>query len=330
LTNHERVAAIVAKGYTERQARFLVTVLLHSGVCMVRQYCEFTGIPRGQKTQDFFGEMVRKRHATPYTDAHSKTRIFHVQYRPLYEAIGEPDNRNRKPVPPGAAVERLMLLDSVLRTSDFDWLATERDKLAYFTRLLGTSLRRDELPHLTFGTPPRTTTRYFPDKLPIGVSHDGEVRVFTFLVRQDSPIDFRGFLHRHAELFRGLPSWRLRLLFPAHLASACRPYLAAFQQELLSPLRISAADELKWYFEAQGATAVHGKADPERFAAARQAFDTPRFRTLYQRWLSEGPRCLDDLSSPALQDALSRGIGEVETHVLPHPYRRLQHLVGTA
>ena len=37
----ERVLAIMAFGYSERQARFLVHVLVHSGVFLERHYVEF-------------------------------------------------------------------------------------------------------------------------------------------------------------------------------------------------------------------------------------------------------------------------------------------------
>ena len=43
----DRVEAIKAFGFTERQARFVVTVMLHSGVCLGRQYCAFAGIDYG-------------------------------------------------------------------------------------------------------------------------------------------------------------------------------------------------------------------------------------------------------------------------------------------
>lgn len=330
MTFDDRVAAIASKGYTDRQARFLVTVLLHSGVCMVRQYCEFSGIARGQKTQDFFSTLLARKHASFTTDPYQRTRIFHVQHRSLYEAIGQENNRNRKPVPVGAAIERLMLLDAVIGSRDLDWLATEQDKLAHFTRMFGTTIRREELPRLVFGEPPRTTTRYFPDKLPIGVSSDGQVRVFTFLVTGDDARDFRKFLQRHAELLRGLPAWRVRLLIPAHLAPARQVYLSAFQQELLSPMRLSAAAELQWLFEAQRTGANDSAADQERLLRARQAFGTPRFRLLYRRWRNEGAGALSDLSSPVLADAMARGTGKVEAYVLPHPYFHLRTLVGTA
>src|SRR4029453_3616240 len=49
----ERTEAVTAFGFTERQARFLVEVLIHSGVFVERQYCAFAGITHGQKTHDF-------------------------------------------------------------------------------------------------------------------------------------------------------------------------------------------------------------------------------------------------------------------------------------
>jgi len=42
-----RVAAVQAMGVTARQARFLVHVLVFSGVFLERQYCRFAGIAHG-------------------------------------------------------------------------------------------------------------------------------------------------------------------------------------------------------------------------------------------------------------------------------------------
>src|SRR5262249_277277 len=57
------------------------------------------------------------------------------------------------------------------------------------------------------------------------------------------------FLHRHASLFRPLPRWTLRLLVPDHLTDAAPLYEAAWKEEFGTPLRLSTADELRWYFE---------------------------------------------------------------------------------
>jgi hypothetical protein len=149
---------------------------------MDRQYCAFAGIRHGQKTHDFFGSLVTRRVATRYPCAHGRARIFHVHRRSFYEAIGEGDSRLRRPTPIARAVERLMVLDAILTSSDVTWLATEREKLAHFTLLLTSRVGRDELPHLTFGTGAAKTVRYFPDRQPIGVHADGRTHVFTYLV----------------------------------------------------------------------------------------------------------------------------------------------------
>lgn len=330
MTFEARVNAIVAKGYSQSQAEFLVLVMLHSGVCTVRQYCDFTHRPRGQKSQDFFAQLVDNDHASSTIGPNGRLRVFHIFGSALYDAIGEPDNRNRRAPSPGAAIERIMLLDAILSTRQLQWLATENEKLSHFTRLFGTALRREDLPHLTFGKPPDTTTRYFPDKLPIGLDGDGPT-IFTFLVRGGSPIDFRAFLHRHAELLRAVPNWHLRLLLPRHLVRFQRLYCSVFADELLTPLRLNVVAELLWFFRMKrSASAGDPTHHSERFRAAVMAFDGPRFSVLYRRWLELGDEALRDLSSPVLVDAVARGRAKVESHVLAHPYVRFQSTLGTA
>ena len=41
MTFDERVQKVAKRGFTERQARFLTTVMLHTGVCVPRQYARF-------------------------------------------------------------------------------------------------------------------------------------------------------------------------------------------------------------------------------------------------------------------------------------------------
>src|SRR5688572_10019253 len=149
MTSLERVHAVAEKGFTERQAGFLVTVMLHSGVCVRRQYCAYARIAHGQKDHDFFASLVAKKQATSYAAAHRRAHIYHVHSKPLYAAIGEPNNRNRKPVTLARAVERLMVLDLVLAEPRLRWLGSGREKVEYFKA--ATTLRMKELPHLAFG-----------------------------------------------------------------------------------------------------------------------------------------------------------------------------------
>ena len=65
LANTQRMEAIAAFGFTERQARFLLHVLLHSGVFVGRQYAAFAGITHGQKVHDFLEKLLVRRFVTP-------------------------------------------------------------------------------------------------------------------------------------------------------------------------------------------------------------------------------------------------------------------------
>ena len=56
----DRVNAVAAFGFTERQARFLVRVLVHAGVFLERQYCTFAGVVHGQKSHDFLARLVER------------------------------------------------------------------------------------------------------------------------------------------------------------------------------------------------------------------------------------------------------------------------------
>jgi len=164
MTHAERVSAVAALGFTERQAAFLVLVMLHSGVCVGRQYCAFAGIVRGQKMADFFKKLTAKRYATPYPCGHNKARVYHVHNAKLYDAIGQRDVRFRKRSALARTIERVMMLDHIIAHRDFNWLGAEQDKVAHF--LTTTSLRREELPRLTFGRGADVTSGTFPTNCP--------------------------------------------------------------------------------------------------------------------------------------------------------------------
>ena len=329
MTSQERITAVEKTGFTRRQAAFLVTVMLHSGVCLGRQYCAFSRIVRGQKMHDFFSSLVTRRVATAYAAAHRRAWIYHVHGKRLYASIGEPNNRNRKPVTLARALERLMLLDAVIAEPTLQWLGSEREKVDYFRRR--TTLRPSELPSLSFGPGAQPTVRFFPDKLPIGVANDQRTHVFVYLVNRETPVDFRAFLHRHAELFRGLPEWELRLLVPRHLTNSVPLFEAAVRQEMAVPLRLDDVDELVWFFR-QRLAADGGRHidDEQRFRAAARRFHAPRYRAMYRLWKKVGDGLVHAAVSRVLSDALTRRTGRVKTVELPHAYQHLTPLVGSA
>jgi hypothetical protein len=317
-------------GFTPRQASFLVTVMLHGGVCLPRQYAAFARLVDGEVIRGLFRDLVARRYASAYACAHNRGRVYHVHGKALYAAIGELNNRNRRAMSLSRAVERLMALDTVIAERDLAWLATEQDKLAHFTQV--TPLRREDLPHLVFRKGRSSTWRFFPDKLPIGVQPDGSKHEFLYVVNRQIPVDLRPFLYRHATLLSVLPVWRLRLLVPAHLAKAGQAFHRACEEELGTQLAPSTVDELRWYFDQrrQLATNASHLVDRDRYRRARRAFGAHRYLVLYRHWLTVGDTLLHRLDSPVLPNALAGGTGRIESHVVTRRYQHLSSLVGTA
>lgn len=299
--------------------------MLHSGVFVGRQYAAFAGITHGQKVHDFIEKLLARRFMTAISlGPKGRTRLFHVHHKPLYAAIGEPDNRNRRPITLDRAIERLMLLDGVVADPSVTWRGAEHDKRRYFTERLGDRLRDDEYPRLVFGKAPDTTVRYFPDKLPIGFERHGYRHVFVYLARSSSPMDFRLFLLRHLELLNALSHWTIRVLFPRSLAWAMHTFEYAAYEHLAKPLELSVAEEVKWFFRRShpaGQAASGG--DDGRLRAARKEFRAPRFTALRRRWLEEGDRVIWLATSPVSRDALTGQRAGVECVELPHNYDHL-------
>jgi hypothetical protein len=85
----ERADILMPFRFTERQARFIVTVMLHSGVFMGRQYVTFAGITHGQKVYDFVERLLAAKYATAHRLGKTgRMRIFHVHHKSLYAALG--------------------------------------------------------------------------------------------------------------------------------------------------------------------------------------------------------------------------------------------------
>ena len=112
MTWEARVKAVAEFGFTERQARFMVTVMLNGGVCVPRQYAHFVGTAYGHNVNAFFDKLVRKGFAVRCSCVHNRASVYQLRYQPLYRAIGVPNSSSRKPVAAGRVVDRLMLLDA--------------------------------------------------------------------------------------------------------------------------------------------------------------------------------------------------------------------------
>jgi hypothetical protein len=325
-----RVSALDPFGFTERQTRFLVTVMAHSGSFLERQYCAFAGIVRGQNRREFVARLVARGYATAITHGNLRRgRIYHVHHKPLYEAIGLPDDRHRKPQTVGRMVQRLMILDAVLADKNCWWMGPACDKRSYFATTMKTGLSAAQYPQIAFGSGTRKTIRYFPDKLPIGVDKRNlDHHVFLYLVTRPIPLDFRMFLLRHAELLRMLHPWTVRVLVPRRFWKAAALYKAALCDELWTPLEPHITDRLEAYFRERRQDGGH-LSDPsdEYLLKAFRRYGRPRFASLYRAWRCMGDRILWAARSPVLRDARERGWGTCEMQPLTGQYLQLTGLI---
>jgi hypothetical protein len=330
MTFEERTQTVAKIGrFTERQARFLVTVMLHAGVCVPRQYATFCGIVQGQQTRKFFAKLVRLGVASMYDCRHNRARIYHLHQKALYRAIGQAESRLRRPVTLGHAIQRLMVLDAIVETPDLVWLGTPEEKAAHLTALA--AINPADLPHVSIGEDDKRTIRYFPDRLPIGIHPEGGA-VLVYVVTDAILDEFRVFLERHSALLRALPAWTLRIVAPPHLPEIGQRAKQVVWNQLLTPLRSEVIDELRWYFDQARTHPSPSRCDDldEHFFQAREAFSGPRFKALYRIWKQDGDQVLGELGSATLTDAVNAAAGCVETLDLGHRYSHLSPLVNVA
>ena len=322
------VQTIAKRGFTDRQARFLVLVARHSGVCVMRQYSSFAGIVFGQKTRKFFANLVRLGFVSTYDCAHNRGRVYHVRHRAIYEAIGEPDSRLRRPPGVPRALERLMLLDAILENPESVWMSSSTEKLGY---LASRGISADDAPHLSLRQGDQRGVRHFPDRLPIGVHPSGHV-VLVYLHADPMHDEFRDFLQRHAPLLERLPAWTIRIVVPHHLGDVPDRLQKNAWAQLASPLSELVLTELRWYFDRRtgGLAGLCEPADRRRFERCERAFATDRYTVLYRCWRDDGERVLATASSPVIGKAMELGAAKIEPLVLPHAYSHLAPMAGVA
>jgi hypothetical protein len=327
--SERRVNALAGFGFTQRQREFLVTVMVHAGCFLERQYCTFTGTARGQNSRDFVARLVVRRFARSIEPGPvRRRRLYHVHHKPLYEAIGLSDDRNRRLHSTGRMIERIMILDAVLGDRRCWWLSPAEDKRTFFDAR-ESGLRAEEYPHISFGAGRQKIIRCFPDKLPIGIDKEDTGRlVFLYLVNRRIPLDFRQFLIRHHSLFVNLHTWTVRLLVPRRFRKAVAIYKAAVREELWTPLDPSVSKALETYFRERKERGGHLREPSDPFIARefrRQGI--AKIAALYRAWRREGDVVLWRSSSTSLRDDRIHGCSDCEVQDLNAQYLQLTKAV---
>lgn len=208
--NEERIAVLLKLGYTERQAAFLCLAALHGGYFLRRQCGTFLGLGSGGTTERLITKAVEKGHVRVHPSA-NQTLIYHVGKKSFFEILGEEDNCNRRWRPPYSVKLKLMGLDYVLAHPRHHYLATEQEKLDYFSGRL--ALPSQILPARFYRSRGGriTATRYFPDKFPLFLSGapDASAPVVGFCFIDGNigkPSGLGTYLGQYRELWNRLPN----------------------------------------------------------------------------------------------------------------------------
>ena len=325
MTMDERIAAVARLGFTERQARFLVHVMLFSGICLPRQYARSAGIAYGHNVTEFFAKLVRDEHATAWRSLHNRGRLYHVRGRRLYEAIGEPRQRHRRAVPARQVTDRLMRLDALLAQPTVRWLASDAEEVDYL-RSLAPALSAEGLSDFGDGSSGRGL-RLLPSDVLVGVGE--AMPTLAYVVTTANEDDWRRVLAECGRLLSALPCWVFRAYFPPEVKPQLSRFHFVFQEELAEPVSALRLDDLRWYFE-QLRTRATGRTphDRERFRGCQvQLLIAPRYRLLHQRWRAHGEATFEIASSPAIADHLTKHSGQVHCLLLPISYRHVAPIV---
>jgi hypothetical protein len=338
MTFDERVGALALFGFSERQTRFLVTVALHGGFCLRRQYMAFAGLKYGAGVRDFLDRLVAQKLATRFDFRRDRGHVYHLHASSIYDAIEQPDNRNRRSASTALIARKLMVLDYVLAHQDCNWVATEEDKVVVFTARFGVPLL--DLPQRIYVAARRNTaptTRYFIHKLPIFVNDDPPVVTFVWLVTDVTGDAFEQFVHDHCQLLSHLPHWRIVAVAPKHIPGlpACGAALDRIVAAVRHPRRADECDALRAYFtrldqiERNDLSRITVE-EIQAFQKTRQRFQANEFEVLFQRWKRHGDTVLADRGAAGFLAAIREGRGALVTHRLSLSYDRFGTRAGVS
>jgi hypothetical protein len=211
MTMDEQISSIESFGYTEPEARFLRLVARHGGYFVRRQYLRAVNCEPGKRAQCLIDKLLSRRHA--FREVYRADRhLYRVHFKPIYEAVGDPDSRARRAHQASTIRLRLMALDFVLDHPEYWFLASQREKLAHIE---GCGIDADVLPSRVYSSSNGSVTRrYFIDGFPIFLTapDTGSIGFAYVDDGQLTTAAFYSYLRQHQPLFRSLTHTNLVFL----------------------------------------------------------------------------------------------------------------------
>lgn len=334
MTNDERIVSLQRFGYDADESRFLSLAALHSGYFVRRQFLSFVNGTKGWKDVAFIEKLRANRHATATAYRHNRM-VFHLCAKPLYAALGDADNRNRRERRPLTIKSKLMSLDFVLEHLQYRYLATEREKVNYFVTTIG--LAAEKLPVRWYGAQGDGMPKYFVDKFPLFIESpaSGSLAGFCYIDEgQQSSQGFRTYLQQYEPILTVLPNARViyvaageRLLEEAKqtFVRLSRPGnmnpVDSDTRDLVAYFRIRQKVEARDFAGLDTATIVRHRDDKKRFARDSN-------EELYRLWQEQGDAAV--LAQPGPNTAAGLYHVQFSTHVLRYDYDLFGTLVSAA
>ena len=297
LTQDERIVALRRFGYNAHEAAFLCLAALHGGYFLQRQIAQYADRCDERALPTLLEKALAYEHVSVSTYAH-QTPIYHLCTRPFYAALGQVDNRNRRETRPLTIKARVMALDFVLAHPDHQFLATEQEKVSYFTRCL--AVDTEVLPTKFYrgarGTD--STPRHFVDKSPVFLKASGEAASplpsFCYLDPGATTVSgFETYLGQYARLFTALDQFQAIYVAarPLLFAKAGRAFDRCVSRPCAAPATSATPipDRKLAYFDARdryerGDFQSFDRAALLRLRDDRQTFSGADHETEYVRW----------------------------------------------
>jgi hypothetical protein len=254
MTESQQVYNIRQLGYSEREARFLLKVALHSGYFIRRQYAP----DRGQLDATLCERLLYWKHAL-LSKYNGKTELYHLHSKKVYRVIDEEDNRHRRPHASCYLRAKLMGLDYVINHPELHFLPTEASKLDYFCGSLG--LDKSVLPVQVYTGRNRTSTpHFFVEKYPVYSNPEtGKTGICYLDDGADTKGAFGAWLERHKRLIEALDS-RIEVVY----VSANEESSTAGAVKEFSRVLTSLPVEMRNFFEMQAAVELNGLANRDK------------------------------------------------------------------
>lgn len=299
MRTNERLTNLRQLGYTDREAAFLLTAALHSGVFVMRQYSGYAGVKPGALTEQFASKAKMNGHVRSFPTK-NRTLVYQIR-KPIFQALGDPDNRNRRIKQPNITRLRLMSLDFVLAHPDRTFHATEEEKIDLFSSLaVASPIYPARTYRSNLGAAP--TTRCFVEKYPIYTKGSGAGFAF---ICESSVASFEAFLDRYLLLMASIPEAEVVYV------STMTPMIEAARVAFARKTSVhSSVDFLTFEGEFQQRAELEAIApaelEMERLRKLRILRQSPRAR-FYDMWKRDGLSGLQKACGSQLENSAQPG-----------------------